>query len=207
MNVKLKICGMRDPANIAEVAALQPDYMGFIFYDKSPRFVGDDFEMPTALPSSKRVGVFVNEETQRIVDTITRHKLDFIQLHGHESSEQCHELKVKGVKIIKAFSIDKDFDFNSIKPYANFVSYLLFDTKGTYFGGNAKKFDWTLLQKYDQQIPFFLSGGISADNVSAIKEMDELNVHAIDVNSGVEVSPGLKDVKKIKELKRVVSSL
>lgn len=207
MNVTLKICGMRDLANIAEVAALQPDYMGFIFYEKSPRFVGVDFKMPTDLTSSKKVGVFVNEETERIVDKISQHDLDFIQLHGNESSEQCQELKAQGVKIIKAFSIDNDFDFTLTKPYADLVSYVLFDTKGKYFGGNAKTFDWTLLRKYDQQVPFFLSGGVSVENVSAIGEIDELNLHAIDVNSGVEVLPGLKDVKKIKELKRVVSSL
>lgn len=206
MNVKLKICGIRDPANIAEVTALQPDYMGFIFYDKSPRYVGMDFEKPPIPASIKSVGVFVNEKTETILEKISQHKLDFAQLHGTESSEQCQKLKENGVKIIKAFSIDNDFNFESVKPYTDYVSYFLFDTKGKYFGGNATVFDWTLLQKYDQQVPFFLSGGISAENVSAVHKISSKNLHSIDVNSGVEMSPGVKDVSKIKELKRVISS-
>lgn len=206
MSVKLKVCGMRDPANIAEVAALQPDYMGFIFYEKSPRFVGDDFEMPAIPVGIKKVGVFVNETTEAIVNKVNRYKLDFVQLHGNESSAQCLELKDQGVKIIKAFSVDKDFKFESVEPYANFVSYFLFDTKGKYFGGNATAFDWSLLQQYSLQIPFFLSGGISIDNVSDIHKIGTSKLHSIDVNSGVERSAGVKDLNKIKDLKRAVSS-
>jgi phosphoribosylanthranilate isomerase len=197
---------MRDPANIAEVAALQPDYMGFIFYEKSPRFVGDDFEMPAIPVGIKKVGVFVNETTEAIVNKVNRYKLDFVQLHGNESSAQCLELKDQGVKIIKAFSVDKDFKFESVEPYANFVSYFLFDTKGKYFGGNATAFDWSLLQQYSLQIPFFLSGGISIDNVSDIHKIGTRKLHSIDVNSGVERSAGVKDLNKIKDLKRAVSS-
>jgi phosphoribosylanthranilate isomerase len=206
MSVELKVCGMRDPANIAEVAALQPDYMGFIFYEKSPRFVGDDFEMPAIPVGIKKVGVFVNETTEAIVNKVNRYKLDFVQLHGNESSAQCLDLKDQGVKIIKAFSVDKDFKFESVEPYANFVSYFLFDTKGKYFGGNATTFDWSLLQQYSLQIPFFLSGGISIDNVSDIHKIGTSKLHSIDVNSGVERSAGVKDLNKIKDLKRAVSS-
>ncbi len=206
MSVKLKVCGMRDPANIAEVAALQPDYMGFIFYEKSPRFVGDDFEMPAIPVGIKKVGVFVNETTEAIVNKVNRYKLDFVQPHGNESSAQCLDLKDQGVKIIKAFSVDKDFKFESVEPYANFVSYFLFDTKGKYFGGNATTFDWSLLQQYSLQIPFFLSGGISIDNVSDIHKIGTSKLHSIDVNSGVERSAGVKDLNKIKDLKRAVSS-
>lgn len=207
MKITLKICGMRDPANIAEVAALQPDYMGFIFYEQSPRYVGKDFVMPAVQPSVKRVGVFVNEETDKILNKVTQYTLDFIQLHGNESPEQCRELQDKGANIIKAFSLDGDFDFKSVRAYADCVRYFLFDTKGKYFGGNAASFDWTLLQRYDQHIPFFLSGGISAENVSGLKGIKNLNLYALDVNSGAENSPGVKDIDKIKELKRVVSSL
>jgi phosphoribosylanthranilate isomerase len=207
MNLKLKICGMRDPANIAAVAALQPDYLGFIFYEKSPRYVGQDFNIPTIPASIKRVGVFVNEKTETVLNRVKQHNLDFAQLHGNESPEQCQELKGKGVKIIKAFSVNSDFDFKSTSPYADSVNYFLFDTKGRYFGGNATAFDWTLLQQYDQQIPFFLSGGISPENVSGLMKIRNLNIHALDVNSGVETAPGLKDVNRINELKRVADSL
>ncbi len=198
---------MRNPANIAEVAALRPDYMGFIFYDKSPRYVGKDFELSTLNNSIKKVGVFVNERTEEILEKVSIYKLDLVQLHGNESSRECQKLKDSGVKIIKAFSVDRNFDFNSVKEYADGVDYLLFDTKGKFFGGNATTFDWKLLKQYDQQVPFFLSGGISPENVSALKELQNLNIHAVDVNSGVEVSPGVKDSNKIKELKRVIDSL
>jgi phosphoribosylanthranilate isomerase len=207
MNIKLKICGIRDLANIVEVVALRPDYMGFIFYDKSPRYVGENFEMPNIPDSIERVGVFVNQDSTSIIDTVKKYKLDFVQLHGTEKPEQCKELTATGIKIIKAFSVDESFDFTVVKPYVEHLNYFLFDTKGKYFGGNAKAFDWTLLNQYDQQIPFFLSGGISAENVTGIRKLKNLNLHALDVNSGVEVSPGIKDVNKIKELKRTISSL
>ena len=207
MNVKLKICGMRDPANIAEVAALQPDYMGFIFYEKSPRYVGEDFRIPLIPDSIKRVGIFVNEATDKILDRVDQDRLDFIQLHGNESPGQCRELKAKGIKIIKAFSVDSNFDFESVVPYADFVSYFLFDTKGKNYGGNSTVFDWNLLQKYTLDISFFLSGGISLENVDKVRKINNLNIHAIDVNSRVEISAGLKDVNSIKELKRVVNSI
>jgi phosphoribosylanthranilate isomerase len=207
MNIKLKICGMRDLANIGKVVALRPDYMGFIFYDKSPRYVGENFEMPSIPDSIERVGVFVNQDVAIIIDTVKKYKLDFVQLHGTEKPEQCKELKIKGIKIIKVFSVDESFDFSLLKQYAGHVNYFLFDTKGKYFGGNAEVFDWNLLKQYDQQLPFFLSGGISVENIAGIQKLKNLNLHALDVNSGVEVLPGIKDVNKIKELKRTISSL
>lgn len=206
MNVKLKICGMRDLANIAAVSALHPDYMGFIFYNGSPRFVGESFVLSELPASIKKVGVFVNETTERMLSIAKEYSLDFIQLHGNESAEQCVELSRK-VSLIKAFSIDGDFDFKNINPFKESASYFLFDTKGKYYGGNAKTFDWTLLEKYDQQIPFFLSGGISAENVQNLELIKNLNIHAIDVNSGAEVAPGLKDVSKIKKLKSDLNEL
>lgn len=206
MNVKLKICGMRDPANIAEVSALRPDYMGFIFYDKSPRYTGENFVLPQLPISIKKVGVFVNETNERILTIVKKYNLDFVQLHGDESAEQCANLSDK-VSVIKAFSIDEDFAFESINPFKESVTYFLFDTKGKYYGGNSKTFNWKLLEKYDQQIPFFLSGGISVNNIEGVKSFANLNIHALDVNSGVEIDPGLKDIDRIKELKHVLNTL
>lgn len=206
MNVKLKICGMRDAANIASVAVLQPDYMGFIFYDKSPRYVGEDFKLPRIDSGIRKVGVFVNEGTELILRKVEQYKLDFVQLHGAESVEQCAELSQK-VDVIKAFSIDETFDFNALKPFENHVTYFLFDTKGRYFGGNAKTFDWNLLKKYNQKVPFFLSGGIAPENVSDVEVLKNLNIHAIDVNSGVEDAPGIKNITKIKTIKSVLHAL
>ena len=201
MRTKVKICGMRDPDNILEVGELKPDFMGFIFYATSPRCVPEDFSVPTDLPASiKKVGVFVNERLARILDIVKKNALDFVQLHGSETAQQCKILKESGVSVIKAFSLDDHFDFALTNPYKHFVDYFLFDTKGKFYGGNASTFDWNMLQKYDQEIPFFLSGGISISTISDLSQLRDMNLYAIDVNSGVEVSPGLKDINKIKEL-------
>lgn len=207
MNLKLKICGMREEQNIHDVAALQPDYMGFIFYPASPRFVGDDFSLSGDFPSAiKKVGVFVQAETDEIIRQAELHKLDYIQLHGNEPVLQCEMLKSGGLPVIKAFSVDEAFDFDHTHQFQHCADYFLFDTKGKYFGGNAQVFDWRILNSYNQQKPFFLSGGISAAQVAAIREIQDMNIHAIDVNSGVESAPAVKDLNKIKELKRTLSA-
>jgi len=184
---------MREPGNIQEVAALQPDYMGFIFYSKSPRFVGEDFKVPGV---RNAVGVFVNETTEKILEK----GVSIVQLHGNESVQQCSELKSKGLTVIKAFSIDDDFDFETTKPYEDVVDYFLFDTKGKLYGGNAYPFDWNKLNEYSQSKPFFLSGGLNAQNLQNLDLLDGMNLYAIDLNSGVEDSPGLKNIEKIKSV-------
>jgi len=203
--VEIKVCGMRDPENIQDVLTLRPDYMGFIFYDKTPRYVGKDFSVPDNFPSStRRVGVFVNEETTVILKTVAKFKLDFVQLHGHESVAQCHELKATGVGVIKVFSVDDNMDFSATNPYQPVIDYFLFDTKGKLYGGNARVFDWNVLLRYDQKVPFFLSGGITPENVGNIKAFASLNIRAIDVNSGVEVRPAHKDVEKVRAIKTIL---
>ena len=192
---------MRQRENILEVASLHPDYMGFIFYKGSKRFVGNDFGLPTLFPASvKRIGVFVNAPTQEILKLVDQHLLDFVQLHGDEPLEQCAELRLNGLKIIKAFRIGSDFDFKTLSPYRKVVDYFLFDTKGKDFGGNGAVFDWTTLRKYDQSVPFFLSGGISPLNIKEVSALEGMNLHAVDVNSGVERDAGMKDVELIRGL-------
>lgn len=198
---------MRDAENILQVAELHPDYMGFIFYPKSKRFVGNEFRLPVNFPKSiKRVGVFVNEATSTILDTAKEHSLNFVQLHGDEPVTQCAELKQRRLGVIKVFSIDEHFSFEAIKAYKPAVDYFLFDTKDVGFGGTGKTFDWNLLNQYDQEIPFFLSGGLSVENSQGIKILHGMNLHALDVNSGVEISPGQKDIEKIKCLKIILNS-
>jgi phosphoribosylanthranilate isomerase len=205
--IKLKVCGMRDVKNITEVNALLPDYMGFIFYQKSPRFVGDDFQIPANFPTNIiRVGVFVDETTDVMLQKIQEHKLQFLQLHGAESVKQCAELKHHNVKIIKALSVDDETNFTSTKDYSAAIDFWLFDTKGKYHGGNSKTFNWKVLHRYDQSIPFFLSGGLSPDNVLETRSLLDMNLHAIDINSGVELQPGLKDINKIKTIKNILNS-
>lgn len=188
--IKLKICGMRDAANIQAVAELRPDYIGFIFYEKSPRFVGEEFMIRD--PKLNAVGVFVNESIQKILEK----GLKIVQLHGDETPSQVDELKDKGLTVIKAFSIDDDFDFARTRSFN--ADYFLFDTKGKYYGGNAKTFNWNKLKEYHQEVPFFLSGGLNADNLKDLYLLKGMNLHAIDLNSGVEDKPGVKNIEKIK---------
>lgn len=208
MKVKLKVCGMRDAENVLAISALQPDYMGFIFYGKSPRFVGEDFQLPASFPAGiKKVGVFVNETPEKMLAIARTLQLDYLQLHGNESVEVCTTVKQGGFGVIKAFSVDDDFDFSITKPYQHIVDFFLFDTKGKYYGGNAQVFDWTVLNRYDQQVPFFLSGGITPDNVANIATLKNMNLHALDVNSGVEITPALKSIEKLNTLIAQVSIL
>ncbi len=198
--IRLKVCGMREAENIRDVAALHPDYMGFIFYRNSKRFVSDEFSISDDFPATiKRVGVFVNEMSQEIIRLADKHALDYVQLHGTESAEQCDELRSHGLGIIKVFTIANDFDFGEVNSYRNNVDYFLFDTKGKNFGGNGIAFNWEVLERYDQEISFFLSGGISPDNVAGVRSLKGMNLHALDVNSGVESEVGVKDVMKIRE--------
>jgi phosphoribosylanthranilate isomerase len=206
MDIQMKICGMRERSNILDVARLDPEYMGFIFYRETPRYVGDDFSIPEGLPSSmKRVGVFVNEESAVMLDKVKQFRLDFVQLHGTESAGQCLELKNSGVGVIKAFSVDDDMDFSVTLAYGNAVDFFLFDTKGKYFGGNSKVFNWEVLQRYDQKVPFFLSGGIGPANAGGIKALKGLNLRAVDLNSGVEIRPALKDVARIAGIRSILN--
>ncbi len=200
-NIHLKVCGMRDPLNIAEVGALDPDYMGFIFYRGSKRFVGEDFLVPDELSTAiKRVGVFVNEDTDVMLRVARNNRLDYLQLHGQESVDQCARVSGEGLAVIKTFNVDSMFDFAVTSKYVGVTDFFLFDTKGSLPGGNGSSFDWSYLKSYNQEVPFFLSGGISADNIQSIESLKGMNIHAVDVNSGVERSPALKDITLLIEL-------
>jgi len=204
--IKLKVCGMRDPENIMDVAALKPDYMGFIFHSKSPRNVGYSFTLPDKFPSGiKRVGVFVNNGLDAILQQTECHALDYIQLHGDDSVRFCEEVRDHDLKIIKAFAVDDAFDFESTKPYKGIVDYFLFDTKGELRGGNGAAFNWRALERYDQEVPFFLSGGLNPENLTDLATLKGMNIHALDINSGVEISPGLKNVEKIRAVQKIIS--
>jgi phosphoribosylanthranilate isomerase len=198
--MKIKVCGLRDPQNIEQVAALTPDYMGFIFYGPSPRFVADmPVETLNALPSSViKTAVFVNESTENIHTLIDQFKFDAIQLHGNESPEFCAEFKGK-VKVLKAFGLNDTFYFEQLEVYVDKVDFFLFDTKTDIHGGSGKTFNWGILDKYKLDVPFFLSGGISLDNLAAIKKIDHPQFYGVDLNSRFETAPGLKNIEKLKE--------
>lgn len=207
MKLKIKICGMKYPDNINEVLALEPDFMGFIFYPKSRRFVGEDFMMPSVWASqTKRVGVFVNQSLAYVLDKASHHQLTYIQLHGSESPEHCLYLRNKGYCIIKAFGIHPLFNFEEIIPYLPVVDYFLFDTHTPEFGGSGKSFNWATLDQYTFEKPFFLSGGLSA----ALLRKQKLPVHpqlyALDINSSVEDRPGVKNPAAVQELMNLIAN-
>jgi phosphoribosylanthranilate isomerase len=199
--MKLKVCGMKYKDNIEAVAALQPDFMGFIFYDKSDRFfTGQIPELPDSI---QKVGVFVNEDLKVVTDTIEKHNLDVVQLHGNESAEFCQNLK--NITVIKVFSIKDSFDFRLLQPYESVCNYYLFDTKGALPGGNGYGFDWNVLKNYPSTKPYFLSGGIglnTLENLSGFKKSSVSKYcYAVDVNSKFEQKPGLKKIEELEKFK------
>ena len=198
---------MREAENIRQLLALQPDYMGFIFYEKSSRFVSDklDEELLKSFPfTTRKVGVFVNATTAYILEMYKKYELDYIQLHGEELPDFCRNLKLKGVNIIKAFSIDMNFNFGKLQNYKPYCDFFLFDTKGKERGGNGTTFDWSILNQYDNEKPFFLAGGIDLENSINALEISGLKIHSLDVNSKFELSPAMKDIDKIEELMKII---
>lgn len=188
---------MKYPENIQKVSSLLPDYMGFIFYEKSERH----FEgiLPEISETVQKVGVFVNPTLEEILEKTKKYNLHAVQLHGNESPEFCQLVKCLNVTIIKVFSVDAAFDFQKVLPYENVCDYFLFDTKGKFPGGNGKTFDWQLLQKYPSQKPIFLSGGIGPEEIEKIKKLP-FAVYAVDLNSKFETRPGMKNTEQLKQL-------
>ncbi len=202
--MRLKICGMRETENITHLLALQPDYMGFIFYEKSKRFVGEDLDedLLKSFPmNTKKVGVFVNAHLSYILEKVRKYQLDFVQLHGEELPDFCKNLRLKGVNVIKAFSVDENFNFSQLNNFKPWCDYFLFDTKGEQKGGNGIAFNWEILNRYDNEKPFFLAGGIDLGNADeAFGLSEKYKIHAVDVNSKFEIEPALKDIEKLREL-------
>ncbi|MGJ3237051.1 phosphoribosylanthranilate isomerase [Marivirga sp.] len=199
---KIKICGMREVENVKHILALQPDFLGFIFYDKSKRFVSDvqmDELMKLGFGDTLAVGVFVNEEVNNILEKANKGYFTHVQLHGDESPDEVKALQAEGLTVIKVFSVGDDFDESILTDY-EMADYFLFDTKGLYRGGNGQKFDWSILQRLSIQKPYFLSGGLDVEDVQSIDSDSFPNLVALDFNSRLEIEPGLKDVEKVMKL-------
>ncbi len=209
--IKIKVCGMRDSLNIKEICNAGPDYLGIIFFSGSKRYVGPDADNTPfqQIPGRiKKVGVFVDEQPEKMLKTAYRFDLDLIQLHGHESVNDCRKIKSAGYPVIKAFGVDAGFNFTSLAPFLQFCDYFLFDTKSVQYGGTGQKFDWGKILQYKYNVPFFLSGGIGPDDSAVIREINHPAFFAVDINSRFETEPGLKNVSHvkafIKEIKKVI---
>lgn len=195
--MKLKVCGMKYQENLEAVCALNPDYLGFIFYQKSSRYMADtlDPRVVRALSGPKKVGVFVNHSRERVADLVNQYDLDMAQLHGQESPDFCQQLRRIGIPTIKVFSVGDHFDFVDCAAYEPFCSHFLFDTKGKLPGGNGTPFNWEILAQYSGKTPFLLSGGIGPESVEKIRDFSHPFLYALDVNSRFETAPGKKDIQ------------
>jgi len=206
--LKIKVCGLRDIQNINEIIALEPDYVGFIFYDKSPRYIGaKNIEIAKLdIPYSiNKTGVFVNASHNEVINAIAFYNLKAVQLHGNESVDYCRLLKdeletskLNTTEVIKAISINDSVNFNNYNAYIPFTNYFLLDTSTVLKGGSGNKFNWSLLLNYNLNHKFFLSGGIEPNDAIEIINIDSPMLVGIDINSKFEISPGLKNTSLVK---------
>lgn len=193
----VKVCGMRDSENVKALAELNPDFMGFIFYPKSKRYaegILDKEFLKTLSRDIKKVGVFVNESTEKVHTICQEYGFTYVQLHGDESVGECKKMKSLNYKVIKALGIDETFDFDSLSAYEPYVDYFLFDTKTKDYGGSGQVYDWSVLNQYKGEKPYFLSGGIGKDNIENAFEFKDERMHVLDLNSKFEIEAGLKNI-------------
>ena len=196
---------MRERENIAEVAIYKPDFMGFIFVEKSPRYVGIDFVIPMdVLGETKAVGVFMNETVERIISIAGHAGFTWVQLHGEEGPEEILALKNAGFGVIKAVSVAEEADLLGLVGEPD---YFLLDTKkGSQVGGTGERFDWSIVGAYTSKVPFFLAGGLSDENLAEAKQLGtKYPLVGLDFNSRLEIQPGLKDLKKVRDIAKKIA--
>ena len=198
----LKVCGMAEADNLAQVAALRPDFLGFIFYPKSGRYVGGRLR-PAALAQvpagTRKVGVFVDAAADEVLARVAEFGLDLVQLHGTETPETCATVRAAGVPVIKAFAVGERLDVAALLPYVGSVDYFLFDTQGPQPGGNGRAFDWNVLAAYDLPVPYFMAGGLEPGHAAALRNLQLPGLFALDLNSRFETAPGVKDVGRLRQ--------
>ena len=219
-DLKLKVCGLTQLAQIQELISLNTDFLGFIFYEKSPRFVLNHLSLEeiSEIKHLGKVGVFVNESVEKITEISEKANLNFIQLHGDEDENFIIELKKsvkKEVKLIKVFRVGETFNFQ-FSIFNSLVDYFLFDTDSKAFGGTGQTFDWQILNEIEIPKPYFLSGGISLENIKNLQNFVKVNMRenktltklntpfALDINSKFEIEPGIKNLEKIKIFKSLL---
>lgn len=206
-NLKIKVCGMKFTPNREQVEALDTDLLGYIFYGPSSRFVGEHPDPGLFNSDKPKVGVFVDANAFEILGLAKNFDFEFIQLHGKENPMTCKLLKDQGLKIIKAFPLDEKFKFSSTQRYEGIVDYFLFDTKTEKHGGSGKKFNWEMLENYKGETPFLLSGGIGPDDAKSIKKLNHHQLAGIDLNSGFEDKPGIKNIEKLENFITEIKAL
>ncbi|MGE4513578.1 MAG: phosphoribosylanthranilate isomerase [Chryseobacterium sp.] len=208
---KLKVCGLTQLQQIQELISMNIDFLGFIFYEKSPRYVLNhlSLEKLSMIKHNGKTGIFVNENIEKITATAERAKLNFIQLHGDEDENFILELReklnpeIEIIKVIRIGNQNPDELQKTINDQTSAVNYLLFDTDSKAFGGTGRTFNWNLLNEIEMSLPYFLSGGISEENIQNINALHQ-KPFALDINSKFETEPGIKDVERIKMFKNTI---
>lgn len=192
--LKIKVCGIKVQENLKQLEQLGLDYVGHIFFEKSPRNI-----LQPINGNVDKVGVFVNASLEFIQQKVSEYNLKVVQLHGGESEEFLDDVKELGVQVWKVFSIGENFDFSQLTLFENADAFLL-DTKSPQHGGTGKKFDWSVLERIDETTikPFYLSGGVGPNDTDEIKSLKLKNLIGLDLNSQFEIQPGLKDIEKLK---------
>ncbi len=207
--IKIKVCGMTQAGNVKELTQLNPDYIGFIFYPASKRYIGEHIptEILEIIPATiKKVGVFVNVPLEEIKHIIRTNQLDGVQLHGEESIQYCRSIKETGVFLIKTFGIGDQLNQDLMAPYTTVADYFLFDKSSADYGGTGKKFNWDLLKQYTLAKPVILSGGISPEDMDQLNTLHYKWIHGIDLNSRFENSPGIKNIEHLRKFFEKVRS-
>jgi phosphoribosylanthranilate isomerase len=202
--LKIKVCGMKYNSNRQEIEKLPVDFLGFIFYPESKRFVGNNAGPGLFDADRPKVAVFVDENIFEILGLVKNLGFGYVQLHGKENPDTCRILKKQGIQVIKAFNLNEEFDFSLLKKFNKSVNYFLFDTKTDLPGGSGEKFNWGLLEKYTGNIPFFLSGGIKPGDAEQIRQLNHPMLYGIDLNSGFEDSPGVKNYEALEKFLQIL---
>jgi phosphoribosylanthranilate isomerase len=198
---RVKVCGLTNAGNAKMVAEAGADFAGFIFYPLSKRFVGEspDADLFMNIPAHvKKVGVFVNEKKEKIIEIVRKYQLHLVQLHGTETADFCGDLRLNGILVMKAFGIGEEFNFDRLMDYKGTCDFFLFDTQTTLYGGSGLKFRWEKLEEYKFNIPFFLGGGIGPLDAQKVRRINHPGFFAADINSRFETAPGLKDINSVK---------
>lgn len=197
---KIKICGLRDPKNILDIIHLDPDYLGFIFFRQSSRYVQSIDESFLHALQIKKTAVFVNSSITEVDAVLNTYSFEAVQLHGSESAEYCKELNRENLEVIKAFGVNEDFEWEQLRPYLDCVDFFLFDTLTPMYGGSGKSFNWKILEEYPFSKPYFLSGGIGPENFKEACAISDDRLYALDLNSKFESFPGYKDIQLLKKV-------
>jgi len=199
--IRVKVCGLNDPVNTREVLRAGADFLGFIFYPGSRRYVGDNpVDLFRDLPlHARKIGVFVDEDPGKVIEVTGKFSLYAVQLHGHETPVQCRAVRQQGIRVIKAFGIGGNFEFSLLAGYVDVCDYFLFDSQTRLHGGSGLRFPWQELGKYSLDKPFFLSGGIEPGDAGTIRGLSHKSLFAADINSRFETEPGIKDTRIVKD--------